>query len=139
MLRSRLALLPAVAVASLALAGCGAGDATIATFAGTWQGHTRGLKITRAGEGTESIYSGCCFFAIALHFQLSRPHGTSRAATATATVTAVRVGDRRWWIGVGKPSVGDSKVIRLRDGVITEPLTGTNYCSPNAKRWTCGA
>src|SRR4051812_22320631 len=95
MLRSRLALLPAAAAACLALAGCGRGGATLATFAGTWEGHTRGLKITRAGEGTESIYAGCCHFGIAIHFQLSRPQGTSHAATATATSAAADPSLRR--------------------------------------------
>ena len=134
------ARLPIVGVAALTLAGCGGGGATLATFAGEWQGHTRSLTITRSGEGIESIYSGCCDFAIAIHFRLSRPHGTSRAATATAVVTAVRIGDKSaFGKGDSPPHVGESKVIRLRDGVITETLTGANYCSTSVKRWTCGA
>ena len=78
--------------AALLLTGCGGSDATLSTFAGTWQGHTRGLVITRAGAARESIYSGCCTFGLAVRFQLSDPKGTARAASATATVTAVRIG-----------------------------------------------
>src|SRR5438046_9305722 len=78
--------------AALLLTGCGGSDATLSTFAGTWQGHKRGLVITRAGAARESIYSGCCTFGLAVRFQLSDPKGTARAASATATVTAVRIG-----------------------------------------------
>jgi hypothetical protein len=137
---SQLWVLPATAVAALALAGGGGGKATLATFAGTWQGHGHTLKVTRAGLGKEWIYSGCCDLALAMKFRLSRPQGTPRAAAATATVTAVRIGDRSWFTKANPaPHVGESRTIRLRDGVITETLTQTNYCSPSAKHWVCGA
>ena len=42
---SRIAVLPAAAMATFALAGCGGGKATLDTFAGTWQAHGRTLKI----------------------------------------------------------------------------------------------
>jgi len=129
-------VLAATVVAALALAGCGGNKATLATFAGTWQGHGRGLKITRAGLGEEGINSGCCYSVLSMKFRLSHPHGTSRAATATATVTAVRIDDRSWFSKANPaPHVGESATIRLRAGVITEMLTGTNYCGPSAKDW----
>jgi hypothetical protein len=136
---SPLALLPTAALAAFALAGCGGGKATLATFAGSWEGHTRGLTIARGGNAKESIYTGCCDFVIAVRFRLSRAQGTPRSATAIATVTAVRIGDRSVFTKADPaPRVGESRTIRLRDGVITETLTGTNYCSPTAKHWTCG-
>ena len=45
---SRIAALPAAAMATFALAGCGGDKATLATFTGTWQGHGRTLNITRS-------------------------------------------------------------------------------------------
>jgi hypothetical protein len=136
---SRIAVLPAAAIAAHALAGCGGDKATLATFSGTWQGHAHTLTITRTGNAKESIYWGCCHFVIDLRFHLSQPRGTPHDATATATVTAVRIGDRSAFTAAHPPRVGESRPIRLRDGVITETLTGTNYCSPAAKHWTCGA
>jgi hypothetical protein len=140
MSRSQLLVLAAIAEAAFALAGCGSDKATLATFAGTWQGHGRVLRITRAGLAKESVDFGCCDVVLAIKFRLSRPRGTPRAATAMATVTAVRVGDRSAFTKANPaPHVGESRTIRLRDGVITETLTGTNYCSPIARHWVCGA
>jgi hypothetical protein len=139
-LRSR--ALPVAAVVALLSAGCGGGDgATLRTFAGTWQGHTRGLTITRDGHAKESIYSGCCDPVIDIEFRLSRPRGTSQAATAIATVTAVRIHDTSYSRKAHPaPHVGESRTLRLRDGVITERLTGTTYCDGKAGHvWKCGA
>jgi hypothetical protein len=128
---SRIAALPAAAMASFALAGCGGDKATLATFTGTWQGHGRTLKITRTGNGEERISLGLGHFVIALRFKLSRPRGTPDDATATATVTAVRLGKASTFTAARPaPRVGESRTIRLRDGVITETLTGANYCGP---------
>jgi hypothetical protein len=81
-------------------------------------------------------------FVVELRFRLSRPKGTPHDATATATVTAGRIGDRSAFTGAHPaPRVGESFRIRLRDGVITEPLTGANYCGPGVD-WPdagCGA
>ncbi len=72
---------------------------------------------------------GLGHFVIALRFHLSRPSGTRHDATATATVTAVRLGDRSVFTAVHPPPrVGESGRIRLRNGVITETLTGVHYC-----------
>src|SRR6266511_4545654 len=134
---SRMAALPAAAMATFALAGCGGDKAMLATFAGGWQGHARGLAITRTGNAKEWISLGLGHFVIALRFHLSRPRGTPHDATATATVTAVRLGDRSAFTTAHPPPrVGESRKIRLRDGVITETLTGANYCSPTARHWT---
>jgi hypothetical protein len=128
--RSELSVL-ATAVAAFTLGGCGSDKATLATFAGTWQGHSRGLNITKAGVAKESLYFGS-EFVLAMEFRLSRPHGTPRAATAAATVTAVRIGDSSVFTRANPaPHVGQTRTIRLRDGVITETLTGANYCGPS--------
>jgi hypothetical protein len=134
---SRIAALSAAAMTSLALAGCAGDKATLATFAGTWQGHGRTLSITRTADAKEWISLGLGHFVIALRFHLSRPSGTPHDAVATATVTAVRLGKEQVFTGAHPPPrVGQSRTIRLRDGVITETLTGAHYCSATARRWT---
>jgi hypothetical protein len=106
------------------------------TFAGTWQAHARTLKITRTGNGREWVSLGLGRLVIVLRFHLSQPRGTPHDATATATVTAVHIGDRSIFTAARPaPRVGESRRIRLRDGVITG-LTGDHYCSPAAKHWT---
>lgn len=141
--RSRIAALLAAPIATLALAGCGGDKATVATFTRTWQGHGRTLKITRTGNADESISYGLGHFVIALRFHLSQLKGTPHDAIATATVTAVRLGNTRAFTAARPPPrVGESRTIRLRDGVITETLTGANYCGPTAGDWLdegCGA
>lgn len=133
----RVAALPAAATATFALAGCGGDKATLATFAGGWQGHGRTLTITRSGEAREWVSLGLGHFVVALRFHLSRPKGTPHDATATATVTAVRLGNTSAFTAAHPPPrVGESRTIRLRDGVITEPLTGVHYCGPTARHWT---
>jgi hypothetical protein len=90
---SRVAALPAAAMATYALAGCGGDNATLATFTGGWQGHGRTLNITRTGNAEEWISLGLGHFVIALRFHLSQPRGTPHDAMATATVAAVRLGN----------------------------------------------
>jgi hypothetical protein len=130
-------------MATFALAGCGGDKATLATFAGGWQAHARSLTITRTGNAKEWLSLGLGHFVIALRFHLSRPRGTPHDATATATVTAARIGERSpFTAGHPPPRVGDSRRIRLRDGVITETLTGAHYCGPTVRNWLdagCGA
>jgi hypothetical protein len=121
---SRIAVLPAAAMATSALAGCGGDKATLATFGGGWQAHARSLTITRTGNGKERFSLGLGHTVIVLRFHLSRPSGTPHDAKATATVTAVRLVDRRAFSAAHPPPrIGESRRIRLRDGVITETLT----------------
>jgi hypothetical protein len=130
--RSQIAGLHFAAIAILALAGCGGDKATLATFTAVWQGHARTLKITRTGNADERISLGLGHFVIALRFHISRPRGTPHAATATATVTAIRIGERSAFTAAHPPPrMGESGRIRLRNGVITETLTGAKYCSPS--------
>jgi hypothetical protein len=115
--------------------------ATLATFAGTYFGHTRSLKVSRSGRATESIGDGCCHQVIGLSLRLSRPRGTLHSATVLARVTRVRVSDRRAAGSEGSvPRVRDQRRIRLRLGIVTEPITRTNYCDRAADlTGACGA
>ena len=139
---SRIAAVLGVAMAALALGGCGGDKATLATFAGGWQAHARSLKITRTGNAHEWLTLGLGDFVVELRFRLSRPKGNPHKATATATVAAVRVGERSAFTAAHPiPRVGESFKIRLRDGVITESLTGASYCGSGVD-WPdagCGA
>jgi hypothetical protein len=115
--------------------------ATLGTFTGSWIGHTRGLVIRHGGHATESISSGCCDPVINLTFRLSRPGGTTTNATVTATVTGVWIRDRSAYTkAYPAPHVGEMRVLRLRNGVLTETLTGANYCDNEAENaGKCGA
>jgi hypothetical protein len=130
-LRSCIAAVPVVVAATLAVGGCGGDRATLGTFAGGWQAHARSLTLTRTGNAHEWFTLGLSDFVVELRFHLSRPSGNPHDATARATVTAVRIGDKSvFTAGHPRPRVGESFQIHLHDGVITEPLTGANYCGP---------
>jgi hypothetical protein len=139
---SRIAAVLVAVMATLALGGCGGDKATLASFAGGWHALARSLKITRTGIADEWFTLGRDDFVVELRFRLSRPKGKPHDATATATVAAVRIGDRSTFTPAHPaPRIGDSVTIRLRDGVITEPLTGAKYCGPGVD-WPdagCGA
>jgi hypothetical protein len=140
--RSWIAAMLVTVTAALLPVGCGGDSATLATFAGVWQAHARTLKVTRTGNASEWISLGLGHFVVALRLHLSRPRGTPHDATATATVTAVHIGDRSAFTAARPPPhVGESRRIRLREGVITETLTGAKYCRPSVD-WLdagCGA
>ncbi|WP_143268732.1 hypothetical protein [Amycolatopsis vastitatis] len=111
---------------------------TLTTFAAEWGGHTRLLAITKDGLATEHIDDGCCTPVIDLTFRLSQPRGTPEYATATATVTSVTL--LNWPTDLKAPTVGQTGTLKLRHGVITEPFSGTTYCSLTEQvRNTCGA
>jgi hypothetical protein len=136
------AAVPVAVLGALTVSGCGGDGVTLRTFAGGWQAHARSLNIARTGDGHEWFTLGLSDFVVDLWFRLSRASGTSHDATATATVTAVRIGDRNVFTAAHPaPRVGQSFRIRLHDGVITEPLTSANYCGPGVE-WPkagCGA
>jgi hypothetical protein len=115
--------------------------ATLKTFAGSWFGHTRDLKITRKGHAKESISDGCCDPVITLRFRVSDVRGTVHKASARVKVTVVHVHDRSAYPkGTHPPHKGEVRRIRLKKGVITERLTKTNYCDTKAdKTGVCGA
>ena len=125
---SRIAALPAVVMATFALAGCGGDKATLHTFEGGWTGHGRTLTVTPTGTGREWATLGLGHLVMDVRFKLSQPKGTPDDATATATITAVRLGKENIFTAAHPaPRVGESRRIRLRDDVITG-LTGDHYC-----------
>lgn len=111
--------------------------AAIATFAGAWGGHTRGLSITRTGTGREDVDDGCCRRAYTLTFRILGVNGTLTRATATYRVLSFRRHER--WV---KPlRVGEIGRLKLTNGIVTNTLTGVIYCSDPAWGATgaCGA
>lgn len=131
----------AVAGQTGAIAGGTGARATLASFAGTWGGHTRGLTIAANGIGKEVVYSGCCDHVINLRLRLSRPRGTESNATALVRVVAEHIYDPADFSNAyPAPHVGETRTIRLRNGVITEPMTHLTYCdTAQQARGTCGA
>ncbi|HTN23312.1 MAG TPA: hypothetical protein VL120_04960 [Solirubrobacteraceae bacterium] len=139
----------AVALASIAQAApdrlaaraAATNTATVATFAGSWFGHTRSLKITRGGIASESIGLGCCDPVVDLRLKLSHPRGTNHVASVAVRVTKVVIRDpSNYSASNPAPRVGQTGRFKLRFGVITETLTGTNYCNQAAGlKGTCGA
>jgi hypothetical protein len=112
--------------------------ADITTFTGYWGGHTRSLTITASGRGLEYVDDGCCHFVIAVSFRLLRANGTVKNATATFRVAAVKRGE---WSSKRRPRVGQIGQLVLRNGIVTDTLTGIYYCSDPAWGATgaCGA
>src|SRR5215213_5965936 len=130
---SWLAALPVAAIAAFALAGCGGDKATLDTFAGTWQAHGRTLTITPTGNGQEVGFLGprplryrSSVQRFAAEWVASRCDG-DRDGDGRSTR-----GNERLHRAGPAPRVGESRRIRVRDGVITG-LTGENYCGPEAE------
>jgi hypothetical protein len=112
---------------------------TLATFAGPWWGHDRGITVTRDGRVSETVLDSCCHRDVALRLRLSNPRGTAKLARATATVAAVHVYDRSFYkdMHLPVPHVGDRATVRMQHGMLFEPFSGASYCRPNVGR--CGA
>jgi hypothetical protein len=115
--------------------------ATLATFAGNWGGHDRGLIINRWGRGFAQANNGagCPCFGVA--FQLSHVEGTTENATATETVVKL-YGTKHGYPATPPPlpRIGQHATLRLRDGIIQDSFTRDNYCGPRAKGIApCGA
>lgn len=115
--------------------------ATLHTFTRDWVGHTRSLHIRADRVAHESIYSGCCTRGLDLKLTVSKPRGTTKHGSVRAVVTKVRyVNPDFYGPDNPAPEVGDTTRLTLRRGVLTEPLSGTNYCNDAAaRRGVCGA
>ena len=111
--------------------------AALATFAGRWGGHTRGLSIGSSGRGSEAANDGCCVRSYRLTFRILSVRGTLTRATAVFRVTSFR----RYERGVPILHVGDVGVLELRNGIVTNRLTRDFFCSDPAWGATnaCGA
>jgi hypothetical protein len=112
-------------------------SATLATFVGGWGGHTRALAITAAGQGQEVTDDGCCTRVYRMTFKILSVNGTLTRATAVYRVTSYR----RYETGVPRLRVGEVGKLVLRDGIVTNTLTGDYFCSDPAWGATgaCGA
>jgi hypothetical protein len=100
-------------------------SATLATFAGWWGGHTRGLSITSRGQGTERASGGCCMPIYKLTFQILSVSGTLTRSTAAYRVTSFR----RYESGVKELRSGQVGKLLLRNGIVTNTLTDDYFCS----------
>jgi hypothetical protein len=138
------AALLVLAIAGAILAAASAAtpkQATLATFAGNWIGHTRYLRIDHQGHAVESVDDGCCDHVLSLDFRLSNPHGTTANAAATATVTHIHMSDPGdFGPSYVPPRVGQSRLVYLHNGVLTDELSAQAYCDAAAeRRGACGA
>ena len=111
--------------------------ATLATFAGHWGGHTRGLRISSGGQGVESADSGCCVRVYRISFQILSVSGTVTRATAAYRGTSFK----RYESRIVRLHVGQVGKLLLKDGIVTNTLTADYFCSDPAWGATgaCGA
>lgn len=112
--------------------------ASLATFVGYWGGHTRGLRISPAGRGSEYADAGCCTRDYDLSFQILDVTGTATRATATYRVTQFKR-----YLTSHQPAmhVGQTGELRLRNGIVTNRQSDDYFCSDPAWEATgaCGA
>jgi len=111
--------------------------ASLATFAGWWGGHTRGLRITSHGRGGEGASAGCCDREYGMTFQILSVSGTLTRATATYRVTSFK----SYHQDVRRLRTGRVGKLLLRNGIVTNTLTEDYFCSFPAWDATqaCGA
>jgi hypothetical protein len=112
-------------------------QAVLATFAGRWGGHDRGLLVSPNGRGSESGLASCCARVYRLGFQILSVWGTLTDATAVFRVTSFKRYDRSF----RKIRVGARGELVLRNGIVTNRLTRDFFCSNPAWGATsaCGA
>jgi hypothetical protein len=111
--------------------------AALATFAGSWGGHTRQLHITTDGRGSESVDDGCCHRVENMTFRIVSVRGTITHATAIYRVTSIR----RFTRDVPMSRLGQTGTLVLRNGIVTNTRTTVYFCSDPAWGATgaCGA
>ena len=111
--------------------------ASLATFAGRWGGHTRGLSITRSGRGFESANDGCCEHVYEMTFQILSLGGTLTRASAAYRVRSFK----RYKPYVSELHPGQVGRLLLRNGIVTNTLARDFFCSDPAWDATgaCGA
>jgi hypothetical protein len=111
--------------------------ASLATFAGRWGGHTRGLSITTSGRGREFADDGCCTRMYGMTFRILSVSGTVTRAVALYRVLSFR----RYGGDVAPVRAGDVGRLRLSNGIVTNTLTRVYFCSDPAWGATgaCGA
>jgi hypothetical protein len=100
-------------------------SATVATFAGGWGGHGRGLSISSSGRGREGASVGCCTPIYQMTFQILSVSGTLTRAAAVYRVTSFK----HYEGGTRRLHVSEVGKLVLRDGIVTNTLTGDFFCS----------
>ena len=110
-------------------------------FEGQWVGHTRLLKITTTGTGSELLDAGCCELVYDITFRLTKVTGDGPRARAKFTVTSARLGPPAFFDhSHPAPRVGDLGTFRLRKGIVTDSLTRSTFCDRAADdSGACGA
>jgi hypothetical protein len=133
-----LAFVSALAVATPANAGT---KRAAKVFTKTWSGHTRTLRVGRHHVAHETIYDGCCDHVIDVKLRLSHFRGNRTSGSARAMVLSVHVFDAAAFSKNNPPPrEGQHHRMLLRNGVLSEPFTRTNYCDMRAGRTgACGA
>jgi hypothetical protein len=109
-------------------------QASLATFAGSWGGHTRRMRITFGGRGFEVTDSGCCVRVYRMTFQIVSVSGTLTDATAVYRVVSFKRYDRT----VPRLQRGRIGKLVLRNGIVTNTLSTVFFCSEPAW-WATGA
>jgi hypothetical protein len=111
--------------------------ASLATFVGAWGGHTRGLSIEPNGRGSEFVDDGCCTRSYQTTFQILSVSGTVTRAHAVYRVISFTRHENE----VKARHKGDVGILLLRNGIVTNTLTGVYFCSDPAWGTTgaCGA
>jgi hypothetical protein len=111
--------------------------ASLATFAGYWGGHTRGLSITSGGHGNERTNSGCCNREYRMSFRILSVTGSLTRAAATYRVTYFK----RYDATIPNHRLGQVGKLLLRNGIVTNTLSRVYFCSDPAWGATgaCGA
>ncbi len=112
--------------------------ARIATFAGSWGGHTRRLWITSGGRGLEITDDGCCHHVYRMSFQVISVSGTLTRATAAYRATSFNRYDSSFRSRLHAGRIGKPL---LRNGIVTNTQTRVFFCSDPAWWATgvCGA
>ncbi|WP_157682786.1 hypothetical protein [Nocardioides scoriae] len=104
---------------------------------GRYTGPTRVLTITEDGLATERL-SSPAGPVIDLTYRLANPTRDGRTWTATSTLTAVKVLDRKLVSGA-LPRVGAPGMLTLAGGIVTPPYLATTYCTADAaEQGSCG-
>jgi hypothetical protein len=104
---------------------------------GLWSGPARVLSLDAKGVVTETLQDSGKL-VIQLTYQLADPVIKDGATTASATLTTVKVGNRKLLNG-RIPQAGDTGTWTLRTGTVTPPFLRTNYCDAAAtKKHMCG-
>ena len=114
-------------------------QASLSMFAGRWGGHHRGLAIQPSGRGQEGVDIVRLHppFAASLSFRIISVTGTPARAEARFRITEAH----HWFRALSDAPVrvGAVGILRLRRGVITDSITGNDFCGPGAAPMACGA